>query len=193
MKVALVGNGKLSKNYGKSIDKNDLVIRFNSAKIQGYEKERGVKTSILAIVGETALSYTAAARNLDKDILRQCEYIYISGLKRNQAYEKEILKYKGSGSILFTYVNFECFKKVATDVRPDFEMVKFPSTGINIICYLIFNMLKPEDKLNVYGFDNFDTGHYKDSIRNNAEFHDLEIEKWIIDYLKTYKNIKFFN
>ena len=48
MKCAVVGNSSilLNKEYGKEIDKYDIVIRFNTAKTKNFEKHVGSKTDI---------------------------------------------------------------------------------------------------------------------------------------------------
>ena len=194
MKLAIVGNGKLSQNYGKDIDSCDLVIRFNKAKTKGYEQLVGTKTSILALVGETSLSYNQAVDKLDKSIVRDIEYIYISGRKRNEDYEKAILKLKGHGNIIFQYINYDYFKAMCTLI--DIKTNKNPSTGINILCYMIathMNLNDGDNEFNIYGFDNFKSGHYfDDENRNNSGFHDLDIERQILDYLNEFKNINMY-
>jgi hypothetical protein len=196
MRIAIVGNGKLKKNYGKQIDSCDFVIRFNRAKIKGYEKQRGTKTSTLALVGETSLSYNQAIDKLDRDIIRAVQYVLFSAKKRNEDYEKEILKIKGSGNIIFAYIGYEYFVNLSKIVIGDkWEMEKIPSTGINILAYLIANnnmMNDGDNEYFIYGFDCFETGHYYDTVRNNSEFHDIDTEKAIIAYLKQHKNLHFF-
>jgi len=194
-KIALIGNGKLSKNYGKSIDKHDIVIRFNQAKIQGYEKQVGSKIDILSIVGETSLSYTSAIDKLDRYVLQQTKNIWITGIKHNKAYEN-LLK-KRSGIIgEYQYLNYDCYIEICREIDSGFELLKFPSTGINTLCYCVLNydIIKGNvNKLNVYGFDCFKTGHYMDNEKRSNVCHNLDMELQVIEYLKQYKNIKFFN
>lgn len=48
MKCAVVGNSSiiLNKEYGEYIDEHDVIIRFNTAKVDGFEKHVGSKTTI---------------------------------------------------------------------------------------------------------------------------------------------------
>jgi hypothetical protein len=190
MKIALIGNGKLSKNYGQDIDNSDIVIRFNRAKIKGYEITHGTKTDILSLAGETVLSYNNAVEKLDRNILKQIKRIFISTLKRNKNHERLLDKISGEAKI-YRYINYDDYFKICKQIDNNFEMIKYPSTGINILCYCVNRY--QDDDINVYGFDCFQSGHYfDDEKRNNWEFHDLGIEYKIIEYLKKYKNIRFF-
>ena len=47
--IAVVGNGTPSKNYGKEIDKYDIVIRFNLCITKGYEELVGTKTFVQCV------------------------------------------------------------------------------------------------------------------------------------------------
>ncbi len=195
MKIAIIGNGQLSKNYGKSIDKNDIVIRFNKAKIEGYEKQVGSKIDILSIVGETGLSYNAAGRSLNRDMLYNVQRIFISGLKRNKNYEKLLDKISGSAKV-YRYINYGCYIDICKKIDKGFELIKYPSTGINTLCFCLYKyhiLADNKNKLNLYGFDCLKTGHYFDNEKRNNNCHALEIEKKLIEYLKQFKNIKFYN
>ena len=190
MKIALIGNGKLSKNYGKSIDKQDIVIRFNKAKIQGYEKKVGTKIDILSIVGETSLSYTSAIDKLDKYILSQTKQIWITAIKHNKAYEKELKKKSGIIGEC-QYLNYDCYVEICREIDLGFEIIKHPSTGINTLCYVVKNY--KDDIISVYGFDCFKTGYYFSSENRSNNCHNLDMEIQVIEYLKQFKNIKFYN
>jgi hypothetical protein len=47
-KVAIVGSSGdlLDKEYGKEIDSHDIIVRFNVARVKGYEKHVGSRTDI---------------------------------------------------------------------------------------------------------------------------------------------------
>jgi hypothetical protein len=195
MKIAIVGNGKLSKNYGKQIDKCDLVIRFNQATTKGFEELIGTRTDILALAGETSLSYIIVANKLDRSILRKCDHSIFYGFKKNKDYEKRLIEI-AKKDIKFEYINFENYYYLVNLIGINNFNIKNPSTGINIICEIFwkYNLSIKDDKLFVYGVDCFKSGHYfNNEKRNNHEFHDLDIEKQIINYLKKLKNIKFYN
>ena len=104
MKIAIVGNGQLLKNYGKQINKHDLVIRFNKAKTEGYEKLVGTKTDVLALVGETKLSYTSAACKIEKKIIQNINEIWVIGIKINNEY-KEYQKKGYAQTLTFDVAN----------------------------------------------------------------------------------------
>ena len=212
MKIAIIGNGKLSKRYGKQIDKADIVIRFNQAITDGFEQYVGKKTTVLSLVGETSLSYTTAIQKISKDLVSKCQSIWFSSLKPNKGYEKLLHKMSNSFFVdsnemaTFTttatvtdmvYIGFEAYKDMCKKLIKDFEFSKHPSTGINTICTVLdtYNIFKDTtSKLDLYGFDNFKTGHYFDKEkRNNKEFHPLDYEKIILESLKEYKNIKIYN
>jgi hypothetical protein len=156
----------------------------------------GTKTDILALAGETSLSYITAADRLDRDILRQCGLILFSGLKKNKDYENRLKKI-ANRHLNFEYIGYEHFTRILSVANENYKCIKKnPSTGINILCKMVSdcNIFFSENKLLIYGFDCFKSGHYfNNEKRNYCEFHDLEIEKQIIEYLKKFKNIKFFN
>ena len=195
MKIALIGNGKLSRKYGKNIDKCDMIIRLNKARVEGYEDYVGHNTSVLGIVNETTLSYNAALGRLDRDILQECQMIWISGQKRNEEYEKALLKIAGVTQIV--NIDYEYFRQLCSMIYPGYRVEKFPSTGINVLSYIIYNfdiLESVNKKLKIYGFDCFETGHYfDDEKRVNKKFHDLQVEMKILSYLKRFKNIQIFN
>lgn len=202
MKIAIIGNGKFTKKYGSRIDKADIIIRFNGARIEGYQDQVGSRTDILALAGATSLSYMAEAAKIDTNILKETGQVIFSGRKRNENYEKILLKKKAVNNanisnLIFQYVGFDCFMDLVRKVEPDYEIIcKLPSTGMNVLCYILYQYNYSDGKVgfNIYGFDNFESGHYFDNERrNNSEFHDLGIEMAIIDYLKNFKNIRFFN
>jgi hypothetical protein len=195
MKIAIVGNGKLSKNYGKQIDKCDLIIRFNHAKIKGYEDLVGTKTHILALVNPTKLAYQNEAQKIEQQLLKNCEWVLLSGGRKNKDYEKLLNKIVGKEKE-YRYITYNTYEMICDLHTPNFKFDKNPSTGINVLCYILFiyDILENSHKLNIYGFDNFKSGHYFDSrIRHNEKFHDLKVEKQLIEYLKKIKNISFFN
>lgn len=200
MKLSIIGNGKLSKNYGSRIDKSDVIVRFNHIKIKGYEKTHGKNTHILGLAGATSLSYEGEASKLDIDILKDIGWIMFSGRKRNEDYEELLLKKKSilndnQANIVFNYIDYTCYNTVLNILKIN-GMHKIPSTGINILCYLLFSNNYPskQNKFNIYGFDCFESGHYwENHKRKDAEYHDLKTEKAVINYFKQFKNIKFFN
>ena len=53
--IAVIGNSGilLNKEFGKEIDSYDLVIRCNLARVKGFEKHVGSKTSIRCIAGKS--------------------------------------------------------------------------------------------------------------------------------------------
>lgn len=189
MKIAIVGNGKLSKNYGADIDSHDVVVRFNHAQIKGYEKLIGTKINILALAGATKQSWQNEFRKIDRDILRTCECICFSGNKHNYDYENALLSF--NSDLKISYVERKFFKTFCLSItNKKYKMI--PSTGMNVLVNMIFK--KPDNYFDIYGFDCFESGHYSDDeIRNNHEFHDLKLEKKIICYLSEFENINFYN
>ena len=53
--IAVIGNSSilLDKEFGKEINNHDLVIRCNLARVEGFEKNVGSKTSIRCIAGKS--------------------------------------------------------------------------------------------------------------------------------------------
>ena len=191
MKFSIVGNGKLSKKYGKRID-SGTVVRFNRARVLDYEDIVGSKTDVLSLVGETGLSYNSAAGYINRDVLTDTGLVWFSAVKHNQDYEK-LLDSISRQRKSYTYIGFEDYQRMAKEIDSDYVMARLPSTGVNTICYCYYQM-DDKAKMNVYGFDCFETGHYfDDEKRNNEKFHDLSMEQKIIERLKADKRIKFFN
>lgn len=200
MKIAIVGNGKLSADYGNCIDNCNAVIRFNHARIKGFEKTVGTKVDILALAGATDLSFKTEFSKVDPYILKEVGCIMFSGRKVNEDYEKLILKKKAAlnqdkANIVFQYIDNTCFYDFCFKNCIEVDDSKIPSTGINVLCHLFYTFdYKNNNEFYIFGFDNFKSGHYFDSEkRNNQNFHDLEAEKQIIHELKKYKNIRFYN
>ena len=53
--VAIVGSSGilLDKEYGKDIDSHDIIMRFNMARVKGFEKHVGSKTDFRMIAGKS--------------------------------------------------------------------------------------------------------------------------------------------
>lgn len=186
--IAIVGNGELSKNYGKEIDKADIVIRINGAKIDGFEKKIGKRTDILCLVGETALSYKRAFGNIDKKVLNDADSIIFSGKKKNPEYEKTL------GKEMYIYMGPEIYTKLCKKIDKLLVLDKLPSTGINLLCHYYMLYKYDDTKINVYGFDCFETGHYYAvNDRKPGQFHNLDMESKLIKMFGKNKNISFFN
>lgn len=136
-KIILVGNGSslLEKEYGQIIDNYETVVRFNSYKINGYEKYVGSKTHIWFTVNKHHF----------QSINHYKKVITHSWAKNNcQLYNS--------------------FKEIRNDVKKvDFGIidqipVSYPSTGLIAIYY--FNK-----KIDLIGFDwwNNEKHHYGDN------------------------------
>lgn len=153
-KVCIVGNsdGVLRTQLGSIIDQFDIVIRFNTFEIQGYEPWVGSKTDYV-VLHDNFMELSKTTHE-DKNI------IGIPYFKHNP---KEILP---NDRILWIP---NCEERA--------EETRVWHTGIHVVCY--FAGL-PDHEIYVHGIGDGGKSHYFDKKFKVWPKHDLEYEEgWI--------------
>ena len=122
LKVLIIGNGPsiLEKEYGKEIDKFDIVIRLNDYKIKGYEKNVGEKTDLWF----TGLGWQLDKRKSNKktlicshkfykrkDVLKQVEKKIIFSKDENTCKNEKKNIYYVNNPHMFKYQKYVSDKK----------------------------------------------------------------------------------
>lgn len=158
-RVIIVGNGSslLDVENGKKIDDFDIVVRFNSYKINGYELFVGKKTDVWFTVNKSHIDEV-----FDKVYVHSWQYDH----KKCEVY-KEV------------YSKIPCIKISRKDVEnTGFE---YPSTGL----IAIFKMLESYSSVTITGFDwwHKKDHHYGDN-ELRGTLHNPKAEKEVIDALE---------
>lgn len=177
--VAVVGNSMslFEKDYGSSIDKNDIVIRINRGILIKDESKQGKKTDVWAYATERVVS--------DLFSLNLCSNtIHLSKKQRfykNPNYKKKI--YEGHPCSKY-YIPLDVLEKLNQDLT--FTII--PSSGLIITYYL--SCCDPKE-VNLYGFDWKETPTW---YRNKKDDHDWNTEKnFFLNFLLTKTNINLFS
>jgi len=170
--VAVVGSSGhlLERNYASLIDEHDYVIRFNQARVEGYEEFVGSKTTHRIVNVHTFLGTTGNDRFPKNDPMF-------------------IPKQKNQHIIINRPINLNKIKQrspnnevtIISDDLWDYckELLhnkKDPSVGfLGVIL-----ALQTTKKLNVFGFDQISTTnkkHYWEEVKAIGTWHDFSIEK----------------
>ena len=168
MSVILVGNGSSIKDNdnGVLIDSFDIVVRFNSYKIEGYESFTGRKTDVWFTVNQAHI----------KEI-KSYKEVYTHSWEKNESKCKltsEIRKYIKA-------------KKIDHDLILSMP-IKAPSTGLIAIYYFI----EKYGSVTITGFDWWDRDehHYGDK-EVRGTLHKPKDEYKIIKELESHNKLKF--
>lgn len=127
--ILLVGNGSslLDAENGDKIDSFDRVVRFNTAKIEGYEKHVGTKTDILFIVCGSS-----------KERLKKYNEVHVHSWQRDASKDKLFKNLSEHRECC--KIDHSILKKVPID---------HPSTGL----IAIYTYLQLYDYVTITGFD----------------------------------------
>ena len=190
-KVCLVGNSglMLTKKWGKEIDRNDVVIRFNHAPTKKYEEYVGNKTTLRLVNGHCFGGTTK--------------------IERNPTANPQFLPTLPSQDIICKTWNVEEFMKGVFNnvnkhnlffINPQFvnEVSKYtpgqePTAGF----VMLMLMLSCFNKISMYGFtfweDDYDY-HYFEKVpfKANQLGHNFNSEKEIITQLEQEEKIKIY-
>ena len=191
-RVAIVGSSGILLNteFGQEIDDHDVVVRFNVAKTDGYEKHVGSRTDIRVMNGHTWAGTTS------KDIFPEFDDKFTSKLRDTTLIIKgdynDNQKKLGhqnthpSNAIIIIDVPFllSCARAVKSK--------SIPTCGI--ITIILLSELT--DKLDCYGFnfyrDNWCDKHYWEKINeyDQGKHHDISTE---ITFLSKLNDDKIIN
>lgn len=173
----------LDNNFGDEIDKYDLIIRFNAARVKGYEKYVGSKTDIRILNGHAFNGSTK------KDICLGHDPNFLTTLENEtflvksynvQEFIEGVMKYINKTPINFLHPNFLMYCN---------NLVSKPEASAGLIGVLLLVTLGIKPDLYGYGFysESNDKVHYWEEVNSNwSTGHGFDEEKNIIDDL--YKN-----
>lgn len=171
--IIIVGNGSslINSNIGEKIDSFDSVVRFNSYKIKGYEKDVGTKTNILFTCNR---SHISDAKMYDRIIVHSWQWD-----ENKDAIFQDFNKIR------------KCEKTTREFVRSRMDKKYCPSTGL-IAIHMILEDSRYKKPVFIVGFDWWETEkhHYGDNERRGT-IHKPELELKIISDLQSKGLIEF--
>ena len=179
--IAVVGNSGilLEKELGSEIDKHDLVIRCNLARVEGYEKHVGSKTSIRCIAGK---SFWHDLKNKFSDtnyIPSLNETIIVKANPLNNAVQGAVRNFNSSNTIHYfndSFINYCNSLCKSSDVTVGFCAVILACAFSNQVSTYGFNFFKEKDWGKKHYFENispYQQGHNF----NDEEKYFSELEK----------------
>jgi len=167
--IAVVGNSGilLENKLGSEIDKHDLVIRCNLARVKGYEKHVGSRTSIRCIAGK---SYWHDLKNkfsaFDTNYIPSLdETIIVKANPLNNAIQGAVRNFNSSNTIHYfndffiNYCNSLC---KSSDVTVGFCAVVLACAFSNQVSTYGFNFFREKDWGKKHYFENitpYQQGH----------------------------------
>ena len=189
---AIVGNSGIMKdsNHGELIDSHDFIIRFNSARVEGWEKDVGSKTNLRILNIHNFLGQSGSFRfekddpmfvpNLPKQDLMIIRNPGNHGYKWNQ----QIMDARRNGNDLFVLGDniWNKCKKQLGGVDPSVGFV-----GLTLA-------LENFEEISIFGFDHGnisdDRRHYWERVRGWKGNHVLNKEGEIMNELHANGRIK---
>lgn len=189
-KIALIGNSSklLNSNYSKLIDSYDWVIRFNQARVKGFENHVGSKTSIRMVNHHvfTGTTNSSLFSEYDVNFIPSIEEPII--LCKYLSNFKNIAKLRNI-KIPISYVSDEVYNK-ACNILDDKTS---PSMGFIAIIF----SLEIFDEVSIFGFDldkQNNPSHYWEKTNNiyATNFHNFNIENEAIKKLIKSDKIKYY-
>lgn len=184
--VAVVGSSGnlLNHEFGEEIDKHDIIIRFNQARVEGYEKHVGSRTDI-RIVNTHVFKGTTSTKNfskLDKKFIQKLspQLLVVS---KPVAYEKEKVSPNNDVMFISDELYAHCEKVLGNE--------KQPSVGF----LGVFLAMTSGKKVSVYGFDqsnSTENKHYWEEVSKIGDHHKFSKEKEIFDILEKQELITIF-
>lgn len=189
MKCAIVGNSPivLEKEWGNEIDSHDIVVRFNIAKTQGFEKHVGSKSSIRFSNLHPVLCRTSKV-HLEEHASHFPEWDNDAILN----WKNEDIYFKGVAGTLESSELFEILLKNnnrihhidPVAVERIKRMIGFePTMGILSVIAMTSQQF---DEVNCYGFnfyEDVENSHYFEKVMKydqHEQCHNHEVEKKLI-------------
>ena len=187
--IAVIGNSGilLDKEFGEEIDSYDLVIRCNLARIKGFEKYVGSKTSIRCIAGKS-FWYNSLGKNFkafDPNFIPSLnETLIIKASPLNPAIQGIMNNFNSKNTI--HYFN-KTFKNHCNSLS-DSNNVTVGFCAVILACVLSNNV-------SIYGFnffreENWGKKHYFEKIIPYHQLHSFEHEAEYFNKLKKQNHIK---
>ena len=188
--VAVVGSSGhlLERNYASLIDDHDIVIRFNQARVEGYEKFVGSKTTHRVVNMHVFDGTTPKDRfpNTDPNFvpkLKDQHIILIRPFGDSNLYKRRSPNNEVS---VLSDKNWKEFRNMLGNKKD-------PSVGFIGVMIAISS----STNVNVFGFDqtnepNLSKRHYWEEIKYHFKGHDYNPEKEIFKYLVKENLIKIY-
>ena len=188
-KVAIVGSSGhlLERNYANLIDSHDIIIRFNFARVEGYEKYVGKKTTHRIVNHHVFMGTTS------KDRFPGADPNFIPNLQN-----QDIILVKPLGGNLKGRSPNNDVYWVEDETWYEYKRLlhnkKDPSAGfIGIILVL---SISPK-KISLFGFDQSNTlplekRHYWEKVTSHANFHNYNPEREFVEQLEKENKIKIY-
>lgn len=191
--ITIVGSSKkiLEKNNGKKIQKSKFIVRFNYAKIKGFEQHTGSKTNMMVLNNHTCEFIKEKSKQLKNLIISpmKLDKMYSSHTKSKLDLQLHFLddkkyQYFLALKLIKHFYIFLCLLKILI-------MRKTFSIGFCFILLSIISGIKSD----IYGFDLEEDmtkrKHYYKKIKVGG-VHDLVAEHKILNKLKDHKSINFY-
>jgi hypothetical protein len=188
--IALVGSSTnlLNKNYARLIDSHDWVIRFNQARVTGFENHVGSKTSIRMI------NHHVFTGTTDTNLFSKYDVNFIPSVNEPLILCRYLSNFENIAKLRnikvpISYIKDETYSKACVMLKNE----KSPSMGFISIVFA----LEIFDNISIFGFDLNKTNnpsHYWEETNNfNASnYHNFSIENEKIKELIEDKKIKYY-
>ena len=196
-KCAIVGSSSilLNKEYGDLIDSHDTIVRFNSARVIGYEKHVGSKNDFRVLNGHTFAGTT------DKIRFPEFDENFIPSLKG----EKFLTTYWDI-NLLLTGIMRNVNKNDLYVFTPEFKKYCDSLVGHDRECscglLAIMFFISYFENVSLFGFnfyqeDNLENAHYYQKISSNTntkpeDYHKFDGEKKLMEHLQSEGRVKLY-
>lgn len=186
--IAVIGNSGilLDNEFGKEIDSHDLIIRCNLARVKGFEKHVGSKTSIRCIAGKSFWYNLKGKMEAFDDgfIPNLNETLIIKATPLNNAIQGVVKNFYSKNTIHFfteEFINYCNSLCKSSDVTVGF-------CAVVLACALSTNV-------SIYGFNFFrendwNKKHYFEKMTPYQQGHNFEYEAEYFNELLNKKHIK---
>ena len=191
--ITIVGSSKniLEKKNGKKIQKSKFIVRFNYAKIKGFEQHTGSKTNMMVLNNHTCEFIKEKSKQLKNLIISpmKLDKMYSSHTKSKLDLQLHFLddkkyQYFLALKLIKHFYIFLCLLKILI-------MRKTFSIGFCFILLSIISGIKSD----IYGFDLEEDmtkrKHYYKKLKI-GNVHDLVAEHSILNKLKNHKLVNFY-
>jgi hypothetical protein len=176
-RVAVVGSSGILLNteFGSEIDDHDIVVRFNVARTEGYEKHVGSKTDIRVMNGHSWAGTT------NKNIFTGFDNKFTSKLRNTTLLIKSVTKSDETLGYQNTHPSNKVVilsESIISECSREIESDHGPTCGALAVILLS----KLTDNINCYGFnfyhDDWCDRHYWENINKYdlGEFHNIDKE-----------------
>lgn len=189
-KIALIGNSSklLDNNYSKLIDSYDWVVRFNQARVKGFENHVGSKTSIRMI------NHHVFTGTTNQSFFSKYDVNFIPSVNEPLILCKYFPNFKNIAKVRnikvpISYVSDRIYNKAYKALNQQ----KTPSMGFIAIIF----SLEMFEKVSIFGFEldkKNNPSHYWEETSNMmaAQYHDFNIENEEIKRLIKLNKVEYY-